>query len=125
MRIVHHPRNSPEYMICSCSHQMVRHFTNPTSRAAAAIQLTALSDMIKELAPRFDESQAAELLAKLQAAGFTLYSLGSLERQALLSALKAAGCEKLGDRQALATAVIKARRAGRIADIEVETAEPS
>ena len=51
MRIVHHPRNHPEYVQCACGHQMIRHFTDPKSRAMAATKIDSLRALLIESAP--------------------------------------------------------------------------
>ena len=109
MRIVHHPRNSPWYLQCSCGHHQLRHFKDPASRAVCVtVPLATLSELFREYAP----AQVGWLEA-VEGLGCSLGALAGIDRPDLLNRLRAAGVA-LADRQAIATAVGRARTAGRI-----------
>jgi len=108
MTVVHHPRNDPGYVTCTCEHAVHAHATD--KREAAAVgPLGSLEQLLVELgafhlAQFLRACTLAGLADEAEAAG----------RTAFLAVLKERGVAKLPERQALANAISKADRAGRI-----------
>lgn len=110
MTVVHHPRNHPGYVTCTCAHQVHQHATDPlvVRSSETLLSVGALLDEVSA------SSHTREALTDATLAGLVEEAEAS-GRPAFLAALKLRGVEKLSERQSILNAIVKARRAGRIA----------
>jgi hypothetical protein len=110
MTVVHHPRNHPGYVTCTCTHQVHQHATNPLEvRSAGPLQsVGALLDEMRASSQTREALNGTTLLELVEEAEAS-------DRPAFLAALGLRGVEKLSECQSILNALAKARRAGRIA----------
>jgi hypothetical protein len=110
MTVVHHPRNHPGYVTCTCTHRVHQHATDPLA-VRSSEPLLSVGALLDEMSA---SSQTREALA-----GATLIDLvqeaEASGRLAFLVALKGRGVKKLSERQRILNALAKASRSGRIA----------
>lgn len=112
--VVHHPRNHPGYVLCTCGHDVRSHNTDAAGPGAhGGAPLASLRNLLEELRFEHLESVLSDSLLGLAE------EAEALGRPGFMNMLKARGVESLRERQSLANAVLKARREGRIPEASV------
>lgn len=109
MTVVHHPRNHPGYVTCTCTHPVHQHATDPLA-VPSAEPLLSVGALLDEMSA---SSQTRQALNGTTLAGL-LGEADATGRPAFLAALKLRGIEQLSERQSILNALVKARRHGRI-----------